>query len=101
MCWRSPGNDSLNSLDGGEPLMAEPVSISVVVPVYNEVRTIAEVVRRVLDCGYDTEVIIVDDASTDGTREELKKLESPQVRCLYQVVNRGKGAALRVGFAAA
>jgi glycosyltransferase involved in cell wall biosynthesis len=81
--------------------MAEPVSISVVVPVYNEVRTIAEVVRRVLDCGYDTEVIIVDDASTDGTREELKKLESPQVRCLYQVVNRGKGAALRVGFAAA
>jgi glycosyltransferase involved in cell wall biosynthesis len=81
--------------------MAVPVCISVVIPVYNEVRTIAEVVRRVLDCGYDTEVIIVDDASTDGTRDELKKLEFPQVRCLYQAVNRGKGAALRVGFAAA
>ena len=81
--------------------MAESISISVVVPVYNEAGTIAEVVRRVLNCGYDTEVIIVDDGSTDGTRDELKKLELPRVRCFYQEVNRGKGAALRLGFAAA
>ena len=81
--------------------MAESISISVVVPVYNEAGTIAEVVRRVLNCGYDTEVIIVDDGSTDGTRDELKKFELPRVRCFYQEVNRGKGAALRLGFAAA
>ena len=81
--------------------MAEPTSISVVVPAYNEAGTIAEVVRRVLNCGFDTEIIIVDDASTDGTRDELKKLEHAQVRCFYHAVNRGKGAALRLAFAAA
>jgi len=71
------------------------------VPVYNEAGTIAEVVKRVLNCGYDTEVIVVDDGSTDGTRDELNKLELPRVRCFFQEVNRGKGAALRIGFAAA
>jgi glycosyltransferase involved in cell wall biosynthesis len=81
--------------------MAESISISVVVPVYNEAGTIAEVVKRVLNCGYDTEVIVVDDGSTDGTRDELNKLELPRVRCFFQEVNRGKGAALRIGFAAA
>ncbi len=81
--------------------MAEPVSISVVIPVYNEVTTIGQVVERVLGCGFDAQVIVVDDASTDGTRELLQKLEHPRVRCLYHSVNRGKGAALRLGFAAA
>ncbi len=81
--------------------MVEGVSISVVIPAYNEVATIEEVVRRVLDCSYDVEVIIVDDASSDGTREVLKKIDNPRVRCFYHAVNRGKGAALRMGFAAA
>ena len=81
--------------------MAESASISVVVPVYNEVRTIADVIRRVLDCGFETELIIVDDGSTDGTREYLKSLEEPKVRGFYHALNRGKGAALRLGFAAA
>lgn len=81
--------------------MPDAVSISVVVPVYNEVKTIGEVIKRVLDCGYEAEVIVVDDASTDGTREYLKQLENPKVHCLYHAVNRGKGAALRLGFAAA
>lgn len=81
--------------------MAEGVSISVVIPAYNEVATIEEVVRRVLDCGYDVEVIIVDDASSDGTREVLQKINDLRVRCFYHAVNRGKGAALRMGFAAA
>jgi glycosyltransferase involved in cell wall biosynthesis len=81
--------------------MNEALKISVVIPAYNEEATIGEVVRRVLTCGYECELIVVDDASTDGTRDELKKLESPQVRCFYHAVNRGKGAALRLGFAAA
>jgi len=77
------------------------VSISVVIPVFNEAATIGQVVKRVLDCGFDAEVIVVDDASTDGTREYLKQLEHPKVRVLFHSKNRGKGAALRLGFAAA
>ena len=76
-------------------------SISVVIPVFNEAATIGQVVKRVLDCGFDAEVIVVDDASTDGTREYLKQLEHPKVRVLFHSKNRGKGAALRLGFAAA
>ena len=75
--------------------MQEAISISVVIPVFNEVATIGQVIRRVLDCGYETEVIVVDDASTDGTRDYLQALEHPQVHCFYHAVNRGKGAALR------
>jgi glycosyltransferase involved in cell wall biosynthesis len=81
--------------------MTDNVSISVVIPVFNEVATIGQVIQRVLDCGYEMEVIVVDDASTDGTREYLQRLEHPSVHCFYHAVNRGKGAALRMGFAAA
>ncbi|HTT75657.1 MAG TPA: glycosyltransferase family 2 protein [Candidatus Binataceae bacterium] len=76
-------------------------TLSVVIPVYNEVATIGEIIQRVQACGFDHEIIVVDDASTDGTREYLRKLEVPSVRCLFHAVNRGKGAALRLGFAAA
>jgi glycosyltransferase involved in cell wall biosynthesis len=82
-------------------MMADSVSISVVIPVFNEAGTIGQVIQRVLGCGYDIEVIVVDDASSDGTRDYLQKLEDPRVRCFYHAVNRGKGAALRMGFAAA
>lgn len=81
--------------------MADGVSISVVIPVFNEVGTIGDVIQRVLACGYDSEVIVVDDGSTDGTRDYLERLGHPKVRCLYHAVNRGKGASLRLGFAAA
>ncbi|HXW84725.1 MAG TPA: glycosyltransferase family 2 protein [Candidatus Binataceae bacterium] len=81
--------------------MAEPLKISVVIPVYNEVNTIGRVIERVLECGYDSEVIVVDDASSDGTREYLERLEHPRVKRFYHSRNRGKGAALRLGFAAA
>lgn len=81
--------------------MNPEVRISVVIPVYNEAGTIGEVIRRVLDCGYETELIVVDDGSSDGTREFLQKLEETRVQCFYHAVNRGKGAALRMGFAAA
>lgn len=81
--------------------MPDNASISVVIPVFNEASTIGQVIQRVVDCGYETEVIVVDDASTDGTRECLQRLEHPKVHCFYHAVNRGKGAALRMGFAAA
>ena len=81
--------------------MAERTQISVVIPVYNEAATIGRVIERVLDCGFDPEVIVVDDASTDGTTKFLREFSHPRVQCFYHTVNRGKGAALRLGFAAA
>lgn len=79
----------------------ESAKISVVIPVFNEVQTIGIVIDRVLNCGFDVEVIVVDDASTDGTRDFLKTFEHPRVRSFFHTANLGKGAALRRGFAAA
>ena len=75
--------------------------ISVVIPAYNEVDTIGIIIDRVLNCGFDVEVIAVDDCSTDGTREFLQRFEHPRVRAFFHAQNKGKGAALRLGFAAA
>ena len=79
----------------------DDVKISVVMPIFNEAATLTQALGRVLDCGFDCEVIAVDDASIDGTRELLKQFEDPRVRCLFHSINRGKGAALRLGFSAA
>jgi glycosyltransferase involved in cell wall biosynthesis len=79
----------------------EAPKISVVIPAYNEASTIGVVIDRVLNCGYDAEVIVVDDASTDGTAEFLHRFEHPRVKCFFHARNKGKGAALRLGFAAA
>ena len=78
--------------------------LSVVIPVYNEIRTIEVSIKRVLDAplpdGIAKEIIIVDDGSRDGTRDYLARLGSP-CRVLFHEQNRGKGAAVRTGFAAA
>lgn len=74
------------------------MKVSVVIPVYNERQTIREIVQRVLDTGLIYEVIIVDDGSTDGTREILKELENlPPIRVILHQANAGKGAAVRTG----
>jgi glycosyltransferase involved in cell wall biosynthesis len=75
--------------------------LSIVIPVYNEAKTIREVIRRVEAVSLEhieKEIILVDDCSQDGTRDVLKQLE-PQYRVLYHDKNKGKGAALRTGFA--
>jgi glycosyltransferase involved in cell wall biosynthesis len=81
------------------------MKLSIVVPVYNEKRTINQVLERIEASPYEKEIIIVDDCSTDGTREILRSLDSssriPSARFFYQPVNQGKGAALRAGIAAA
>jgi glycosyltransferase involved in cell wall biosynthesis len=77
--------------------------LSVVVPAYNESSTVEAVVRRLRELPLRLEVIAVDDASTDGTGDVLDRLEKEGVldRVIHQQGNRGKGAALRAGFAAA
>ena len=77
--------------------------LSIIIPVYCERATIREIIRRVENAPVDLEkeIIIVDDASTDSTRDILQQVqeESPHLKIFYHEVNRGKGAALRTGFA--
>ena len=79
------------------------MNLSVVIPCYNEVSSIEQVVKSVIDViGEEGEIIIVDDFSTDGTREALENnIDGKLARVIYQTMNQGKGAALRAGFATA
>jgi len=93
------------------------VTVSLVIPVYNEARTLKEVIRRIVAVPLDKELVLVDDGSTDGSRDLLADLESgglsawlpadspiagpTRVAIVLQPENRGKGAALRAGFARA
>jgi glycosyltransferase involved in cell wall biosynthesis len=74
------------------------MKISVVIPVYNEKSTIAELITRVKNVPLEKEIIIIDDYSADGTREVLKTLSDSSVKILFHEKNQGKGAALRTGF---
>ena len=80
--------------------MTEITKLSILIPVYNERRTIAEAVRRArtVELPVDREILIIDDGSTDGTGEIIKRLADSTVRVLHQPTNMGKGAALRRGF---
>jgi len=78
--------------------------LSVVIPVYNEIDTIDEILKQVkeIDVGMDKEIVLIDDCSTDGTRERLREIEKEEaendVKVFYHEKNQGKGAALRTGF---
>ena len=75
------------------------MKLSVVIPVYNEKKTLSELICRVEAVKLEKEIIIVDDASTDGTRDLLKKYEDREkFKVIYQSRNTGKGSALRAGF---
>ena len=82
-------------------LTTDSFTLTVVIPVYNEVATIRETIIAVLATPYRKEVIVVDDGSTDGTRELLIALADPEVKTLFHEQNRGKGQALHTGFLAA
>ncbi len=73
--------------------------LSVVMPVYNEVASVEEILRRVRAVPIAKEIIVVDDGSTDGTRDCLARFQKqPDLHIVYHPRNRGKGAALRTGF---
>ena len=75
------------------------MKLSVVMPAYNESKTIREIVRRVLAVPVEKEIVIVDDGSTDGTRDILRELDGKDgVRVIFQPFNQGKGAAVSAGF---
>jgi glycosyltransferase involved in cell wall biosynthesis len=72
------------------------MKLSVIMPVYNEIKTVDKIIERVCAVPMEKELIIVDDFSTDGTSEALKRYESrPNVRVLYHAKNMGKGSAVR------
>ena len=72
--------------------------LTVVIPVYNEVKTIMTVIDRVLSLDLDLDVIVVDDGSSDGTRELLEEYNADRVQVVLHEKNKGKGAAVRTGF---
>jgi len=75
-----------------------PPTLSVVIPVYNERKSLLEIIQRVQSVPIEKEIILVDDFSTDGTRELLRSLDPRKFKVLYHERNQGKGAALRTGF---
>lgn len=80
------------------------MKLSVIIPVYNEANTILEIISRVrnVQVGMEKEIIVVDGASSDGTRDRLKQEEgSPDTKIIYEDRREGKGAAVRKGLAAA
>jgi dolichol-phosphate mannosyltransferase len=72
------------------------MKLSVIIPVYNEKQTILKIVNKVQAVGLEKEILIVDDGSTDGTKEKLKSLEGDrEISIFYHQANRGKGKAIR------
>lgn len=79
------------------------MKLSIVIPVFNEEKTVEEIIRRAqdVDVGLEKEIIIVDDGSSDSTQQILKGLNHPQIKIFYHDKNQGKGAALQTGFSKA
>jgi len=75
----------------------ERMKLSVVIPCYNEKESILEILKRVEAVNLEKEIIIVDDCSTDGTREVLATLPPERAKVIYRSENKGKGSAIRTG----
>lgn len=71
--------------------------LSVIVPTYNEAKTIQGVIEQVEGVSLDKEIIVVDDGSTDGTEKILREIKYPNLKVIYHSSNRGKGAAVLTG----
>jgi len=95
------GRRACRNAVGAQPII--PMKLSVVIPAYNEVATIQDLLRRVQQVPREKEIIVVDDCSSGGTREQLARLArangGPRLTCHEQ--SRGKSAVLRTGFAQA
>ncbi len=88
-------NANVSSGDG----LQTDYKLSIVIPVFNELNTIIRVITRVAALPLNTEIVVVDDFSTDGTRDLLRRLDSVDgIHVIFQDHNQGKGAALRTGF---
>ncbi|UCE18960.1 MAG: glycosyltransferase family 2 protein [Gemmatimonadota bacterium] len=73
------------------------MKLSIIMPIFNEEKTLLTILDRVKDVPLEKEIIIVDDCSTDGTRDLLKKIDSENILISYHDTNEGKGAAVRSG----
>lgn len=71
--------------------------ISVIVPVYNEVKTIKQIIEKIYSVNIDKEIIIIDNCSTDGTHKILSELHYNNLKIIYHTTNRGKGASCLTG----
>jgi glycosyltransferase involved in cell wall biosynthesis len=75
------------------------VKLSIIIPVFNEHKTVEKVIEKVLSLPLEKEVIIVDDGSTDGTKEILEKLKNDKLKIIFHKKNLGKGSAIRSALA--
>jgi dolichol-phosphate mannosyltransferase len=75
------------------------MKLSIIIPVYNEIATIVEIIRKVEVTPFDKEIIIVDDGSSDGTEKYLASIrgQKENIKIFFHEINRGKGAAIRTG----
>jgi glycosyltransferase involved in cell wall biosynthesis len=90
-----------DAMGDAEPDVPSYRTLSVIVPIFNERKTVAEILRRMrrVEMPLDVEIVMVDDASWDGTADILKALEDSTVRVVRHRENAGKGAAIRTGLA--
>ncbi len=73
------------------------VVLSVIIPAYNEIKTIDKILKKIKEIKISKQIIIVDDFSNDGTRDYLKKIKDPEIKVILQDKNYGKGFAIRTG----